>query len=384
MQPELETAAKRPITLLFTVNEARFLVSHRWPLVQEALRRDMRVSVVCGVDSGEEELRDLGITVHTIALTRSDFKPLQELQTYRALCRLYRTLQPDIVHHVTIKPVIYGTRAAYASGVPAVVNAVPGMGFVFTRRGNFAAIRRAFVNQLYRSALRHPKMRVIFQNSEDMRGFLAHGIVQREDAVLIRGSGVDLTQYPVSEPPSGMVRFILVGRMLTHKGVREYVNAARIVKSEYPEWEFQLVGDVDPGNPTSLPREQLLRWQTEGVVAWLGYRKDVPALVRNANVVCLPSYREGLPKSLLEASAAGRPMITTNVPGCREVVRDGVNGLLVPSRDPIALATAMRQLGQNEAARLRMGGAARERAEALYSIEDVVRHTFLVYEQLSL
>lgn len=357
-------------------------MSHRLPLVQEALRRGMTVRVVCGIDSGEAQLRELGVEVHTIALTRSDIQPLQELRTYRALRALYERLQPDIVHHITIKPVIYGTRAAFASGVPAVVNAVPGMGFVFTRRGNFAAIRRAFVNQLYRSALRHPRMRVIFQNSEDMRGFLAHGIVQREDAVLIRGSGVDLADYPVSAPPDGVVRFVLVGRMLTHKGVREFVNAARIVKSEYPEWEFQLVGDVDPGNPTSLTRAQLLRWQSEGVVSWLGYRTDVSALLRNASIVCLPSYREGLPKSLLEASAAGRPMITTNVPGCREVVRDGMNGLLVPSRDPIALATAMRRLGQDEAARLRMGVAARDRAEALYSIEDVVRDTFMVYEQL--
>ncbi len=358
-------------------------MSHRLPLVQAALDRGMAVTVVCGADSGEEALRELGLSVHTVALSRSGFNPLQELQTYKALLSIYRRVRPDIVHHITIKPVIYGTRAALKAGVPAVVNAVPGMGFVFTRRGNLAAIRRAFVNQLYRSALRHPNMRVIFQNSEDMQGFLAHGIAERERAVLIRGSGVDLSLFPPQDPPAGPMRFLLVARMLTHKGVREYVNAARIVKSEYPDWEFQLVGDVDPGNPTSLPTEALLRWQDEGVVTWLGYRSDIPELMRQAHIVCLPSYREGLPKSLLEASAAGRPMITTDVPGCREVVRADMNGLLVPARDPIALAGAMRKLGQAPELQARMGRAARERAEALYSIEDVVRHTFLVYEQLS-
>lgn len=375
-------ASGSALSVLFVVNEGRFLQSHRLPLVEEAQQRGYQVAVVCGEGSGEAALREQGIAVHTIPLRRSSFAPVAEWRTYRALRALYRKLRPTIVHHVTIKPVIYGTRAALVAGVPAVVNAVPGMGFVFTRRGQLAAVRRAFVNQLYRSALQHPNMRVIFQNSEDMHGFIAHGILQRERAVLIRGSGVDLKAFAATPPPTDALRFALIGRMLTHKGVGEYVAAARVLKREFPDWEFQLIGDVDPGNPTSLTRELLLAWQQEGIVSWLGQRKDVAALLQQANVVCLPSYREGLPKTLLEASACGRPMVATDVAGCREVVRNGVNGLLVPARDAPALTEAMRSLGQNEGLRLRMGEAARARAEGLYNIDDVVRDTFLVYGEL--
>lgn len=368
--------------LLFVVNEARFLVSHRLALLEEALRHDMRVSVLCGVDTGEQLLRDRGIAVHPLLLSRSHFYPNREWALYRQLKREYRALKPDIAHHVTIKPVIYGTRAALAAKVPAVVNAVPGMGFVFIRRGTFAEARRRLVYELYRRGLRHPNMRVIFQNNEDLKGFVDNDVVAKEQAVLIRGSGVDLTLYPQADPDPGPPVFLLLGRMLTHKGVVEFVEAARTLGAEHPDWRFQLVGTVDPGNPSSLSTEQLEAWQDAGVVEWLGYQADVPALLKQSHVVVLPSYREGLPKTLLEASAAGRAIVATDVPGCREVVRHGMNGLLVPARDSASLTAAMRRLGCSPAERLRMGRAGRVRAEALYRIEDVVQDTFLIYQQL--
>ncbi|MEM6710014.1 MAG: glycosyltransferase family 4 protein [Pseudomonadota bacterium] len=368
--------------LLFVVNEARFLVSHRGALLAEARRRGMQLIVICGARTGEAELEAQGVEVQPIRLTRSAIEPWNELTSYRRLVALYQSLEPDICHHVTIKPVIYGTRAAQVARVPAVVNAIPGMGFVFIRRGMLANARRWLVNLLYRYALRHPNMRVIFQNSEDRDGFFENRLVPRDHAVLIRGSGVDLTLYPEPAPPVGPVTFVLVGRMLNHKGVTEFVRAAQILCQDYPEWRFLLVGDVDPGNPSSLTTEQLEHWRRKGIIDWLGFHDDVPELLREAHVVVLPSYREGLPKTLLEASAAGRPMIATDVPGCREVIRDGMNGILVPPRDPIALANAMRRLGNSRDDRHRMGRAARVRAEALYNVDDVVRDTFLVYEQL--
>jgi len=312
----------------------------------------------------------------------SGFNPLDEFRTYRALRKLYREQRPDVVHHVTIKPVIYGTTAARRGNVYAVVNAVPGMGFVFTRRGSLAAIRRRVVNWLYRIALTHPNMRVIFQNSQDMQGFLEHAIVAREEAVLIRGSGVNLAEFAMVPEPPGPPVFLLVARMLQHKGVREFVAAAQVLRQEYPSWRFQLVGDIDEGNPSSLGRLELLQWHEDGVIEWLGRRDDVAQRMAESHVVVLPSYREGLPKSLLEASAAGRPMIATDVAGCSEVVRPHVNGLLVPARDAQSLAAAMQSLGLDAKQRQRYGLAARERAEAVFSIEDVVRHTFLLYRQL--
>ena len=372
----------RGTRIVFTVNEARFLISHRMPLVNEARDRGMDVLIACGAGTGEEELEQQGLPYVSIPLSRSGFNPLHELRTYHALVRLYREHKPDIVHHVTIKPVIYGTRAARRAGVGAVVNAVPGMGFVFTRRGAVAALRRIGVRLMYRASFIHGNMRVIFQNSEDLGGFMRMSIVQRAQAVLIRGSGVDLDEFYVSDEPPEPLVFLLVARMLQHKGVREFVDAAQRLKERFPDWRFQLVGDIDEGNPSSLGRLELLHWHEEGIIEWLGRRDDVADCMAACHVVVLPSYREGLPKSLLEASAAARPMIATDVAGCREVVRPHVNGLLVPARDAHTLAEAMVELGQNPQLRARFGRAAREKAEAVFDIKDVVRHTFLLYQQL--
>ena len=368
--------------LLFFVNEGAFFGSHRLPLAQEANRRGFEVVVVCGEGTGEAGLERLGIRTRTVRLSRSGFNPLREWRTFRELLAVYRAENPDIVHHVTIKPVIYGTRVARRIGVPAVVNAIPGLGFVFTQSGFLGALRRTAVNALYRFALVHPRMRLVFQNREDMLGFAHHGIGAAEKAYLIRGSGVDLAALQHSPEPPGSPRFVLVARMLKDKGVREFVEAARLLKVTEPDWTFELVGDVDPGNPASLVRAELERWRDEGIVRWSGYRSDVGRVLAESHVVCLPSYREGLPKSLLEGAASGRAMIATDVPGCREVVRDGVTGLLVPPRDARALAEAMRRLGEDPGLRRRLGKAAREKAEILFSVEDVVRDTFLIYDEL--
>jgi len=371
------------VKIIFVVNEATFFLSHRLPLAREAERLGDTVIVACGEGTGEEKLAELGLDYRVLPLSRSGFNPFEEFTTWRALLALYRRERPDLVHHITIKPVLYGTSAARWQAVRAVVNAVPGMGFVFTRRGLLAAARRAFVNLLYRVSLSHPNMRVIFQNSEDLRGFVDSGIVQRSRTALIRGSGVDLERFRPAPEPEGPVTFLLVARMLRHKGVQEFVEAARIVRQRHPQWRFVLAGDVDPGNPASLTREQLSYWHGLGTVEWLGHRDDVAELMNLAHVICLPSYyREGVPKTLLEASACARPMISCDIAGCREVVRDGVTGLLVTPRDPLSIAAAAETLGANPALRHRMGQAALERARALFSVEDVVRDTFLVYRAL--
>jgi glycosyltransferase involved in cell wall biosynthesis len=368
--------------ILFVVNDAGFFKSHRLRLAQEASARGYEPVVACGRSSGEAALCEYGIRCRTFALSRSGLNPIRDLNTFIALLRIYRDEKPDIVHHVTIKPVIYGTLASRLAHVPAVVNAIPGMGFVFTQRGFTASVVRNLVNLLYRIALVHGNMRFIFQNREDLQNFVEHTVIPEPQTYLIRGSGIDLNDFPYTPEPPGPVTFVLLARMLSDKGIREFVEAARRVRSSQPQWRFVLVGGVDPGNPSSLTEAELEAWNAEGVVEWLGHRSDVPAILAGAHVVCLPSYREGLPKSLLEASAIGRPMIASNVPGCREVVRDGITGLLVEPRDAVALADAMLRLGLDPTLRARLGRAARERAEALYSIEDVVRDTFLIYDEL--
>ncbi len=368
--------------ILFVVNDAGFFKSHRLRLAQEAIARGYEPVVACGTSTGEAQLGEFGIRCRSFDLSRSGLNPLRDLETFIALLRIYRDEAPDIVHHVTIKPVIYGTLASRIARVPAVVNAIPGMGFVFTQRGMRARVMRNLVNLLYRIALSHDNMRFIFQNREDMQAFVEHTVIPEQLTYLIRGSGIDLEEFPFSPEPAGPVSFVLLARMLSDKGIREFVAAARSVRLQQPDWRFVLVGGVDPGNPSSLTQSELESWRAEGAVEWLGHRSDVRAVLADSHVVCLPSYREGLPKSLLEASGIGRPMIASNVPGCREVVRDGITGLLVEPRDSAALAAAMMRLGLDPALRARFGRAARERAEALYSIDDVVRDTFLIYDEL--
>ncbi len=369
--------------LLFVVNEAGFFLSHRLPLAFEAQRRGWEVVVVTAPHTGEDRLLDCGFKHRTIPLSRSGFVPTQEIRSYRALKQIYDLEKPDLVHHVTIKPVIYGSFAARAMRVPAVVNAVPGMGFVFTRRGWRAAIARSLVNLLYRLAFAHDNMRVIFQNGEDLRGFLAHAIVKKHTAVLIRGSGVDLDAFEPDVQPDGPVTFLMVARMLRDKGVYEYARAAARARETHGDWRFLLAGGVDPGNPTSLSESELRGLEGQYDIEWLGHCDDIPDLMARCHVVCLPTfYREGVPKTLLEAAAAGRAMIASDVAGCREVVTDGVTGLLVPSREVDALTDAMLKLGTNGELRDRCARAARDKAEAVFSVHDVVEHTFRVYDEL--
>ncbi len=372
-----------PLTVLYVVNEATFFLSHRLRLACEARNCGFRVVIVCGEQTGESQLAAHGFEYRTIPLSRSSFNPLRELRTYLALKQVYRAEQPDLVHHVTIKPVIYGTRIARRMQVAAVVNAIPGLGFVFTRRGKWAWLRRRLVSAMYRSALRHPNMRLILQNREDLDGFIANMHVAPSQTCLIRGAGVDLEEFSFAPEPEAPLSFILVARMLADKGVRQFVEAARNVKALKPSWRFTLLGGVDPGNPASLSAAELESWDAEGVVHWAGHRTDVVDCMRDHHIVCLPTYyREGLPKSLLEAAAIGRAMIASDIPGCRDIVRDGVTGLAVAPRDAPALAAAMVRLGEDGALRERLRNAARSRAEEIFSVEDVVHDTFLVYEEL--
>lgn len=370
--------------ILFVVNEARFFLSHRLPLGQQALALGFEVVVVTAPDTGEEELQAHGFRHIAVPLTRSGFVLLQEAAAYRALKRIYREESPDLIHQVTIKPVIYGSFAARAVSADAVVNAVPGMGSVFSHKGLRAALLRLGVNFLYRLAFVDLPMRVIFQNTEDLNQFLQRGIVRREQTVLIRGSGVDLDAFPHADRGARTAPvFVLVARMLREKGVEDFAAAAHRVKQTHPQWRFLLAGDTDPGNPSSLSQHDLRRLEQDCGVEWLGQVTDVPALLDGCDVMVLPTYyREGLPKTLLEASAAGLPMIASDIAGCREVVTDGVNGTLVPVQDLRALEQAIMRLGEDPDLRRRYGQAARYKAEAVFSIDDVVEHTFRVYQEL--
>jgi len=368
--------------LLFVVNNPAFFLSHRLPIALAAQRAGFDVHVATMDGDSVSRIKEYGLTHHVLPMTRSGKNPIQELKTAWALFRLFRRLRPDVVHLVTIKPVLYGGIAARLAGVPGVVSAISGLGFVFVAQGLKATVVRQIVTRLYRIALGHRNSRVVFQNTSDrdvLRGLHA---VRDDQVVMIRGSGVDLAHYVEQAEPEPPVVALMVARLLRDKGVGEFVQAARLLRQQGVNVKMRLVGSIDAGNPASMTQADVEAWQHEGVVEALGERSDIAALNAAAHIAVLPSYREGLPRSLIEAAACGRAVVTTDVPGCRDAIEPNVTGLLVPSHDAKALADAIALLASDVALRQRMGRAGRALAEREFDIEDVSRKHVAIYRDL--
>lgn len=368
--------------ILYVVNTANFFVSHRMPIARAAQAQGCDVHVAVPDGPGIRSIWDAGMKVHPIVLTRSGSKIAQELPAALSLMDLYKSLRPDLVHHVTIKPILYGTLAARIARVPAVVNAFSGLGHIFTATGAKASLWRTLVTIAYRLILRHPRHRAIFQNRDDCELLAGSGCVRSRDAQIIKGSGVDLKTFVHRPEPNGSPVVVLPARLLHHKGVHEFVDAARRLKAKGVPVRMALVGDLDPGNPSTIAEPELRNWIETGTVEWWGYRHDMPRVMSECHIVCLPSYREGVPKALLEAAASGRPIVTTDTPGCRDVVRHGENGLLVPVGDAAALAEAIIRLVLDPDLRRDMGMRGRKRAEAEFSIEGVIAKHLSIYDEL--
>lgn len=315
-----------------------------------------------GGDGFEVKLNNLGIVFVPLPVSRRPVDPLSDCLLLWTLFRWYRRERPDVVHHFTIRPVIYGSVAAWLAGVPKVVNTITGLGTVFGDARKWWL--RAIVERQYRFALRRSHM-TFFQNEEDYHQFLARGLVRSEQAQVVPGSGVNCEwfqpQLPSDNSANGSVKFLLSARLLWEKGIADFVQAARLVRQVYPNTEFQLLGKRDERNPNVIPEDVLHQWEAEKVITWLGDVSDVRPILSGADVVVLPSYyREGVPRALLEASAMGKPIIATDTVGCRDVVDEEKNGILVPVKNPHALASAMIRLIENPPMRWSMGKAGRE------------------------
>lgn len=369
--------------VLFVVNNSAFFLSHRLPLARGARDAGFEVHVAALPVGETAAILKEGFIFHPIRISQGKGSFIQELLTFFAIYRLYISLKPSFVHNVGIKQVLYGGVAARFARIPAVVNALTGLGYSFCSKGLKASLLRFFYMQLFRFAFGHPRHRLIVQNHDDKRLFLDAGIISENQISLIRGSGVDMNVFNVSEDAEGLPLVVFASRMLWDKGVKEFVDAATILKARKVQARFALIGDTDWKNPRAVPTEQLTRWQTEGVVEFWGHREDMPDIFAASRIVCLPSfYREGVPKVLIEAAACGLPIITTQEPGCREIVIDGVNGILVPARDGNAVAEAIgRLLAEPELCR-RMGLQGRKLAASEFSVEKVVGETLNVYRQL--
>ena len=368
--------------LVLVVNDPAFFLSHRLPIALAAQQEGFVVHVATAYGPGIDRIAAMGLIHHILPLSRSGKNPLVELRGFIALYRLFRKIKPDIVHLVTIKPLLYGSIAARLAGVPSVVAAVSGLGFVYLASGLKAAFVRVVVSGMYRLVLGKHNLKVIFQNLDDRKTLMHDEALQADKVVMIRGSGVDLSAYTVIPAPKGLPVVAMVARLLRDKGVYEYAAAAQILKQRGLMARFWLVGAPDVGNPASVDEADLSTWYNSGVIELLGYKHDVAQVFAQSNIVVLPSYREGLPKVLIEAAACGRPVVTTDVPGCRDAIEPDVTGLLVPPRNAVALADAIQRLLLDAELRARMGQAGRRLAEREFSVEKVVAAHMAVYRKL--
>jgi glycosyltransferase involved in cell wall biosynthesis len=370
-------------TVLIVVNHAGFFLSHRLPVALAAREAGYDVHVATPRSKHVPKIIDAGLTWHPITLSRSGRNPFRELVTIMDLYRLYRALHPDLVHHVTSKPVLYGTPIARFLRVHAVVNAISGMGHVFAGGNAVARTFRSLVSMTYRISLRHPRMRVIVQNSDNLKDFLEQGWARAEDCVVIPGSGVDTDVFVPHEHTVEVPRVVFASRLLYTKGVGDFVEAARLVNQREAIARFILVGEPDPDNPASVPLSELRRWHEEGVVEYAGRSEDMPTVLGRADIFCLPTfYGEGIPKVLVEAAAAGLAIIATDWPGCREVIQHDKTGILVPPHSPGLIAEAVMRLAADPHLRRTLGVSARERAVAKYSLQLVLRRSIEVYSEL--
>lgn len=368
--------------LLFLVTEDWYFCSHRLPLAVAAREAGFEVVVVTRVRAHGEAIRRAGLRLIPLDWSRRGLNPLREMAVLVALWRIYRRERPDIVHQVALKPVLYGSLAAWLAGCGRVVNALAGLGFVFISDRKRARLLRPLVRLAFRRLLNRPGSRLILQNPDDVRQFVGEGLAAPERIVLISGSGVDLASFAPTPEPPGLPVVMLASRLLWDKGVGEFVEAAGILRGRGVAARFVLVGEADYDNPAAVDSARLESWQASGVVELWGRRGDMPQVLGMAHIVCLPSYREGLPKVLLEAAACARPLIAADVPGCREIVRTGENGILVPVRDSGALAAAIVDLLTEPQRRQEMGAAGRRLVEQEFSQEIVIDRTLGLYREM--
>lgn len=371
-----------PPLIVYFISVDWFFCSHFIDRAIAAQEAGYRVLILCNVDRHAAVIEAAGLRLLPLPLNRRSLNPLAAFITLMRVYRIYRRERPALVHHVALKPILLGCIASRLAGVPATLNAIVGGGYLFNSSSFFIKAIRPLLISCLGFLLKRRGSWTVFENIDDLREFNRAGLVATSNSVLIRGAGVDpggyLRSTLLADPPI----VILVARLLWDKGVGEFVEAARALRGRGVVARFVIVGDPDAGNRACIDPVTLNSWKTEGVVELWGYRNDIPRILAEATIACLPSYREGLPRSLLEAMAAGLPCVTTDVPGCREAVRDGDNGLLVPAKDSHALAGALELLLLKPELANKMGARGRERLEQEFSAQHVNERTLALYREM--
>ena len=365
-------------TILYLVTEDWYFCSHRLPVARAALAAGARVIVATRENQHGDQIRAEGFELISIPFDRSGLNPVKDMKTLKAIVKLYQEVKPDLVHHVALKPSLYGAIAAWRVRVPHVVNAMAGLGFMFISNSLKVRLLRPLIQLAFRWLNNRANSRLILQNHDDQKLFEEVMGVRPDRVCIIRGSGVDPKKFAVTEEPDGAPIAVCVSRMLWDKGIGELVEAAKILKERKVELTIRLVGPTDD-NPASIPQNVLDDWAGSGWVQVAGASDDIAGEYARAHMAVLPSYREGLPKSLLEAASCGRAIVATDVPGCREICRDGENGLLVPLKSTAELADALQKLAERPEMRQAMGAASRNMVEQDFAELIIAQQTMDLY-----
>lgn len=367
------------------VNVDWFFYSHRLPIAQEALRKGYEVHIATTITQPmiKNSLIKKGLRFHEISFDRrGGFISL--IKTFLEILKLLSKLRPDILHLVTIQPILIGGIAARLTNINKVIYAISGLGHIFINQSFISLIRRKVVTLMYRIAIQSKHRVVIFQNNNDKKLLSKACCLSPTEIKLIPGSGVDLKKYHFTELPEGTPIILMASRLLISKGVREFIEAANIIKKNGIKVKFYLVGKIDLLNPLGIDLNSIKDWNSNQCIEYLGYRDDIHRIMQKCHLVVLPSYYpEGLPKVLCEAAACGRAIITTDEPGCREAIEENITGLLVPSRNSSKLAEAICKIINDKKKLAEMSVSARSRAEKFFSIESIVEKHIKIYNYLS-
>lgn len=367
--------------ILYFVTEDHFFYSHRLPIARAAKKAGYEIIVVTRITQFQEKIEAEGFKVIPINLIRSSLNPLKEIKIIYKLINILNTHKPNIIHNIAIKPIVYGTIAANFAKIPTIVNAFTGLGHIYTSDTYKAKLLRAFITKMLKRLFSNKKVQGIVQNSEDRNFFVKEKIISNTQLTLIPGSGVNINHFTPAPEPSGKIVVTYIGRILWDKGIRELVSAAQLILKQRSDIIFRLIGETDPHNPSSVPLSNLKQWEQQGI-EWLGYQENVVDWIHHSHMIVLPSYREGLPKVLLEANACAKPVITTDAPGCYELVTHEINGLIVSKKDVQSLQKAILKLADNADLRKQYGQAGREIVEKKYQEEYIVQQTLSLYHAI--
>lgn len=370
--------------ILFVINVDWFFLSHRLPIAVKALSEGYEVHVATKITDKAKEIHNYGFILHDIDISRGDLGFFSSLKAFLQLISLYKKINPQLVHLVTIKPIILGGIAARITKVRGVIAAISGLGYIFINQGFWASLRRFFIKMLYKLSLNHPNIRVICQNKNDLHVLREITRLHGDVFTLINGSGVALDKFKFLPCKTQIPNIMMASRLLIDKGVIEFLEAAKILSKKNIKANFILVGEPDLDNPSSITQAQIVEWESEGIIDFWGHRDNMHEVLPLASIVVLPSYREGFPKILIEAAACGRAVITTDVPGCRDAIYNEVTGLLVPMKDSHALADAIEKLVSNMKYCQKMGQEGRSMAEVKFDEKKVIKQHLEIYNQLLL